>query len=637
MMHATVGLVLFSVGWMTQEPLENAPEFSLQDPRSGIRVTLSEWTRDRPVVIIFLGAQCPVSRRYAPRLREMHASYEGEVTFLGVNSNAQDSDAEIVRFADEYAIPFPIVKDSGSVVAGGFGIERTPTAVLVDQARRIRYRGRIDDKFNLEFDRPEATRLDLRIAIAELLAGNAVSEASTFVSGCRIGRQARSDGEEDVTWNNRIAAIFRDSCHECHRVGKIAPFPLIRYSDVEGWGNSILEEVEARRMPPMRVDAFGHELTKSAPLTDADIQAVRSWVEHGCPEGSQTQAAPSPVYATTWSMLRPPDTVVEIDPAGYVVPDEGPPEYRYYVVEPDLIEGVWIQGAQILPGQPLAVRQAAVYVLMPDVNFNPDRLADSAIHSNLLCWYGPGTTPMEYPEDAAKYIPARSRLLVQVFYRPFGRKVEDRTSIGLCFADPSVKYRTVRTIPIMKKDLVIPADKSSFEATSEQTLTEAYDVLNVIPRLNLRGQRFRFTTSKANREVATLLEVPKYSFYWQGDYCFRDPVPLDAGTVVRCEASYDNSDANPVNPNPSSEVTAGGRITDELLVGYLEVVPRRIAYSDSASSLILADPTQRISLAIGGLAATTVMCLVLLWLKPAPPPPGIKEPAPANDSVAGTP
>jgi hypothetical protein len=274
---------------------------------------------------------------------------------------------------------------------------------------------------------------------------------------------------------------------------------------------------------------------------------------------------------------------------------------------------------------------------MPDVSFTPERFADSDVQSNLLCWYGPGTSPMEYADDAAKYIPPRARLLFQILYRPIGRQVEDRTSLGLLFADLAGNYRTVRTIPVLNKDFVVPAEASDVEASSEVKLSEAFDLLSVIPRMNMRGSKFRFMTSNASGEAASLMEIPKYSFLWQGEYRFREPVALDTGTVARCVATYDNGAANPVNPNPSSDITAGGRITDELLVGYLEVVPRRIAYSDAAATLNLSDPTQRISLAIGGLAATTLLCLVLLWLKPAPPP-RTKEPArtPAGEGVAGT-
>lgn len=630
MTHASI--VFLCVGWLAQG--RTVSDFSLADPR-GTKVTLSELTRQGPVVLIFVGAKCPVSRRYAPKLRELASSYELDVAFVGVSSNAQDSDAEVGRFANEYAIPFPVIKDSGASLATELGIDRTPTAVLIDRNRRICYIGRIDDQFELDFDRPEAMRLDLRIAIEEVLAGAAVSRPTTAVSGCRIGRQPRPDGQWEVTWNNRIAEIFRDTCHRCHRTGKVGPFPLVRYSDVEGWGDSIREAVEARRMPPVHVNTYGRELTIRHALTDEEIQAIAAWVEHGCPEGDSAQAAPSPTYATAWELSRPPDAVLEIDPAGYKVPDEGPPEYRYYIVDPGFVEGAWVRGAQILPGQPQVVRQAAVYVLLPDVSFTPDRFADADIQSNLLSWYGPGTSAVEYPDDTAKYVPPRIRFLFQIFYRPCGRAVEDRTSLGLLFADPSRSYRTVRTLPVLDANLVVPPEERSFAASGEQTITQDYEILNLVPRMNLRGTMFRLSQASEGGAASPLLETPKFSFYWQSDYRFKEPVPLPSGSVVRCEAIYDNSDANPVNPDPKADVVAGSRITDELFVGYLEVVPRRAFVANGSLPSELTDPTQRISLAIGGLAATTLLCLILLWLKPVPAP-AATPPTPTDGGVAGT-
>jgi hypothetical protein len=47
---------------------------------------------------------------------------------------------------------------------------------------------------------------------------------------------------------------------------------------------------------------------------------------------------------------------------------------------------------------------------------------------------------------------------------------------------------------------------------------------------------------------------------------------LPAGTRLRCSAVYDNSAANPNNPDPSATVRAGPQSTDEMFNGYFDVV-----------------------------------------------------------------
>jgi hypothetical protein len=49
------------------------------------------------------------------------------------------------------------------------------------------------------------------------------------------------------------------------------------------------------------------------------------------------------------------------------------------------------------------------------------------------------------------------------------------------------------------------------------------------------------------------------------------PRHLAAGTVIGCTAVYDNTAANPNNPNPSATVRDGQQSTDEMFQGMLEL------------------------------------------------------------------
>lgn len=593
-------------------------DFTLQDPR-GSRVSLRGLTDRGPVVLVFLGADCPISRRYVPTLRNLHEQYQpAGVQFIGVNSNSQDSDAEVVRFATDFQIPFPVVKDPGAAVAAALGVNRTPTAVLIDKERRRRYRGRIDNQYELDFDRPSATSFDLVVAIAELLANRPIGLPTTAVSGCSIGVQTTPVHSSTSTWYNRVGAIFREHCHKCHRTGRIAPFPLVRYADVEGWGPMIHEAVATRRMPPTSLASGHEEFDDCRVLTPDEIEAVAVWVENGCPEGAPNDEFVAPVYTNAWQLSRKPDKVVAISESGYAVPAAGPLEYRYFVVDPGLPNGAKVAGAEILPGAPAVVWQAAVYCLLPGLSDDLQDFADRwDLHSNLLCWFSPGARPIEYPPDAAKDVPPGAKLVFQICYRPCGRTMLDRTSVGLLFADPANVRRTVQTVPLVDADFSIPAEISKFTLTQRQTMSEDFDLISLIPRMNARGRSAQFD-AKTNTQASTpLLAVQNYSVYWQTEYRLVDPVPVDQSTVVEYTAAYDNSPENPLNPDPLANVRSGRRITDELMIGYLQVIPRlRTTVAEDAAAAQLRDSTRDISMALGGLAAVTLVCLTLLWLKP---------------------
>src|SRR5690606_11866476 len=74
-------------------------DFALKDLQ-GVTHTLAD-VKDAPVVVVcFMGVECPLAKLYGPRLTELAARYQDRgVVFLAIDSNAQDSLAEMTHFA----------------------------------------------------------------------------------------------------------------------------------------------------------------------------------------------------------------------------------------------------------------------------------------------------------------------------------------------------------------------------------------------------------------------------------------------------------------------------------------------------------------------------------------------------------
>ena len=105
--------------------------------------------RQAPVtVLFFLSAQCPISNGYVARMNELAQEQGSRATFLGINSNSNETPQDAGRHAADYRLAFPVYKDPGNVLADLLGITLTPEAVLLDGDHRLRYRGRIDDHRN---------------------------------------------------------------------------------------------------------------------------------------------------------------------------------------------------------------------------------------------------------------------------------------------------------------------------------------------------------------------------------------------------------------------------------------------------------------------------------------------------------
>jgi hypothetical protein len=94
-----------------------------------------------------------------------------------------------------------------------------------------------------------------------------------------------------------------------------------------------------------------------------------------------------------------------------------------------------------------------------------------------------------------------------------------------------------------------------------------------------RGKDFRYEAILPGGTTRTLLFVPKYNFKWQFVYVPTEMIALPKGTVLRATAHYDNSAANPTNPDPSATVTFGLQTFEEMMFGFVDLV-----YDDEVNS-----------------------------------------------------
>jgi hypothetical protein len=75
-----------------------------------------------------------------------------------------------------------------------------------------------------------------------------------------------------------------------------------------------------------------------------------------------------------------------------------------------------------------------------------------------------------------------------------------------------------------------------------------------------------------------LIDISRWSFRWQDHYSYREPFLLPKGTRVSCRWVFDNSSANPSNPNsPPKDVQFGPNSTDEMCGLLLGVLPVNLA------------------------------------------------------------
>lgn len=539
-------------------------DFTLQD-YLGTEHRLADWSDKKAVVVAFLGTECPLCLQYGPRLAELAKQYgPQQVAFVGIDSNQQDSLAEIAHYARTHGIEFTLLKDPGNRVADQFGAERTPEVFLLDADRKLRYHGRVDDQYGVGYARATPGKRELAQAIDAVLAGKQVSATETKPAGCRIGRVNRKAPQGDITYSRHIAPIFNAHCVRCHRAGEIGPFTLGSYNDVLGWTPMIREVIDEGRMPPWHANPeFGHFRNDSRLSADQKDLIFR-WIDDGAPEGDPADLPEPPKFVEGWRIAKP-DVTFSM-PAPFTVPAKGTVEYQHFITDITFDEDKWIQAAEVRPGNRSVVHHLVLYYVPP--GDGPQKA--EAVLFNSLAAYSPGMPASDFRLGHAKRVPKGSKLIIQCHYTPNGTEQTDQSIGGIVFADPSTVKAELRTAVVMNFKFNIPPGATDHRVEADHRFGQNTYLYSLLPHMHLRGKSFRFEAIYPDGRRETLLDVPRYDFNWQNSYVLAQPKLMPEGTVIHGTATFDNSADNLMNPDPTVGVHWGDQTWEEMMVGTFE-------------------------------------------------------------------
>ncbi|MET0753621.1 MAG: thioredoxin family protein [Pyrinomonadaceae bacterium] len=164
--------------------LEN---FKLSDT-NGKTVAFSDLKGKNGAVVVFLSSECPVVRGYNDRINQIAADYQAKgISFIGINSNSTEFLGDVKKHAEEH-YKFPVLIDTGNVIADKFGANVTPEMFYFNEKNVLVYHGAIDN------DRSggNVTSNYLRDALDAGLAGKPVAKTMVNAFGCGIKRAEKN-------------------------------------------------------------------------------------------------------------------------------------------------------------------------------------------------------------------------------------------------------------------------------------------------------------------------------------------------------------------------------------------------------------------------------------------------------------
>jgi mono/diheme cytochrome c family protein len=402
----------------------------------------------------------------------------------------------------------------------------------------------------------------------------AVGLAAVALLAGPVAAASENAVDQQVTFAEHVLPILQANCQSCHRTGgdnftgMVAPMSLVTYDEARPWARSIAKQVQARTMPPWKADPAYHGVfSNERTMTEEEIDTVVRWAKSGAPQGDMARAPEPLVFEDSdgWRIGKP-DLVLTADK--YFVPDDADTHYVNHEVvltEDMLPESRFLQAIE-WRGDSDQVHHIVGYGYPPGAD--GDRTKAYGLGS-----IAPGEEPMHFPEGYAKLLVKGSKIVFSMHYHKEkgpGTGKWDASQVAFKFYPKDAKLdHFVEHNAIGFHSFDIPPNHPNWRVGAARVFEQDTELIALHPHMHVRGKDARYVAYYPDGTSEEILSVPAWDFDWQTDYSFVEPKKLPAGTRLEYIAHYDNSTANPANPNSNVSIDWGPETWDEMMLGYV--------------------------------------------------------------------
>ena len=403
-----------------------------------------------------------------------------------------------------------------------------------------------------------------------------------LLSSAALGANAL-ESTPTPTFNKDIAPLVWNNCAGCHHTGEVAPFSLTSYEDVRKRAKQIAKITHSRTMPPWKAEPGYGDFQNERRLSDAQIALIQAWSQNGAPEGDPKDLPPLPKFTDGWQMGEP-DVVVKMTEA-YTLRAERPDVFRAFVVPLDLPPGKYVKAVEYRPANRKVTHHALLFLdntgaarRLDEADPGPGYAAMGGVGflpSGGMGGWAPGAPPYRFPDGAAKEIKPGTDLVIQTHFHPSGKPESEQASVGL-YLTSEPPTRTAATLPLgLRGAIDIPPNVKDYKWADSMTIPVAVEIPGITPHAHYICREMKVWATLPTGEKQWLIWIKDWDFDWQGQYRYKSPVQLPAGTKIDMEYTYDNTADNPRNPStPPKRVRRGEQTTDEMGITFLQVMPK---------------------------------------------------------------
>jgi thiol-disulfide isomerase/thioredoxin len=154
---------------------------------AGKTVDPFEMSGGKPLVLIFVRTDCPISNRYAPTIESLSHKYAGAVVMMLVYPDKSETPQDIEKHLHDYSYKMAALRDPQHDLVNVSQVQITPEAAVFNGHGKLIYHGRIDNWYtDFGHARNAPTTHELDEAIQAALNGTHPTPASVGGIGCYI-------------------------------------------------------------------------------------------------------------------------------------------------------------------------------------------------------------------------------------------------------------------------------------------------------------------------------------------------------------------------------------------------------------------------------------------------------------------
>ena len=411
-----------------------------------------------------------------------------------------------------------------------------------------------------------------------LLSGQSLAPLGLPVSSCPL------PAIEEALYEQAGPVIFK-KCTTCHNPKGRGYMDFISYEDVARRGAMFEYVIKKGLMPLWHLAPDTGPWQNDLSLTAYEKALLLKWAEGGFRRKDKKKD----ILRELWrkSQKKPPEEEGDFD---YIVRMPEPvkvpagfrskmfEDYKIFIIPSRLKEDKWVKDLKIRLF-PKILHHIDFFILDPSLGKKElDRISNDhrAVFKNSLAYFvNHFGFPQSNKQDGAAesvgvLLPKRSHFIMSIHYENPGPAVtDDQTHVKIAFHKKKPDRKIV-FYNLNNQTIDIPPYQSLYKAVQIWKLKHDVSLVAFAPHMHYRGKAVDLFVVSPSGERRKLFQMDPFDVNFTKPYEWRQPIPLEKGSVLECVTWFDNSLQNRKNPDPSKRVRYGAGIDSEMSQCYFQ-------------------------------------------------------------------